>query len=87
VSRQLTSSVQIRRQDAQTTHTQQPPGLSITMKVSEHSRSDLSLKDIYDDIILRFDSTQRSQASLHQILSFLVQEVHDLKRGQREGGS
>jgi hypothetical protein len=57
------------------------------MKVSEHSRSDLSLKDIYDDIILRFDSTQRSQASLHQILSFLVQEVHDLKRGQREGGS
>jgi hypothetical protein len=69
------------------THAQQPPGLSITMRASEHSRFDLSIKDIYNDILLRFDATQRSQASLHQILSFLVQEVQDLKRGQRGSGS
>ncbi|MFL6398679.1 MAG: hypothetical protein ACJ72J_03745 [Nitrososphaeraceae archaeon] len=46
------------------------------------SKSDLAIKDIYNDIVLRFDATQRSQASIHQILSFLVQEVHDLKRRQ-----
>jgi hypothetical protein len=57
------------------------------MKASEDSKSDLAIKDIYNDILLRFDATQRSQASLHQILSFLVQEVGDLKRGQREGWS
>ena len=54
------------------------------MKVSEDSRSDLPIKDIYSDIVSRFDATQRSQASLHQILNFLVQEVRDLKRGQLE---
>jgi hypothetical protein len=70
----------------QTTHTQQPTSKLATMKASEDSNSDLAIKDIYNDILLRLDATQRSQASLHQILSFLVQEVHDLKQGQREGG-
>ncbi len=59
----------------------------MTMKVSKDSKTDLAIKDIYIDIISRFDAMQRSQASLRQILSFLVQEVRDLKLGQREGRS
>jgi hypothetical protein len=74
--------------DAQTTQTPQPAELLITMKISKDSRSDLPIKDIYDrfdDIVLRFDSTQRSQASITQKLCILIEEIQDLKRRQREG--
>jgi hypothetical protein len=49
------------------------------------SKSELAIKDIYYDIVSRFDATQRSQASIHQILSYLVREVHDLKQRQAMG--
>ena len=55
------------------------------MKVSEDWKSDLSIKDIYIDIISRFDATQRSQASIIQKLCNLNEEIQDLKRRQREG--
>jgi hypothetical protein len=69
--------------DMQTTQTQQP--LVITMKVSEDSRSDVAIKDIYIDIVQRFDATQRSQASIIQKICNLIEEVQDLKKRQREG--
>ncbi|MFL6423249.1 MAG: hypothetical protein ACJ71R_06630 [Nitrososphaeraceae archaeon] len=73
--------------DAQTTHTQKPVGLGlITMKVSNDSIPDLSIKDIYIDIISRLDATQRSQASIIQKLCILIEENQDLKRRQREIG-
>jgi hypothetical protein len=50
------------------------------------SKSDLGIKDIYIDIISRFDATQRSQASMTQKLSLLIEEIQDLKRRQRERG-
>jgi len=43
------------------------------------------INDRLDDIVLRFDATQRSQASMFQKLSLLVEEIQDLKRRQREG--
>jgi hypothetical protein len=49
------------------------------MEVSEDPRSDLQIKDIYVDIIHRFDATQRSQASIIQKICNLTEEIHDLK--------
>ena len=54
------------------------------MKVSEDCKSDLSLKDIYMDIVLRFDATQHSLASIIQKLCNLTEEIQDLKKRQRE---
>jgi hypothetical protein len=39
-----------------------------------------------DDLMLRFDATQRSQMLMHETLSHIVQEIQDLKRRQREQG-
>jgi hypothetical protein len=36
----------------------------------------------FDDVVVRLDVSQRADASIRQVLSFLVQEVHDLKRRQ-----
>ena len=72
--------------DAHTTQTPQPAELLITMKVFKDSRSDLTIKHIedrFDDIIARFDATQRSQASIHQILSSLMREVQQSYQQQR----
>ena len=55
------------------------------MKVSEDSRSDVAIKDIYIDIVRRFDATQRSQASIIQKLNIVIEHILDLKRCQREG--
>ena len=55
------------------------------MKVSEDSRSDVAIKDIYIDIVRRFDATQRSQASIIQKLNIVIEHILDLKRSQREG--
>jgi hypothetical protein len=73
--------------DTQTTYAQQPAGLElITMTDAKDSKSDLGIKDIYNDISLRFDATQRSQMLIHETLSHIVQEIQDLKRRQREMG-
>jgi hypothetical protein len=73
--------------DTQTTFAQQPAGLElITMTNVKDSRSDLGIKDIYKDIALRFDATQRLQTLMHETLSRIVQEIQDLKRRQRERG-
>ena len=42
------------------------------------------INDRFDDIVSRFDATQRSQASITQKLSLLIEVVQDLKRRQRE---
>jgi hypothetical protein len=55
------------------TQTQQS-GLLISMEVSKGSRSDPPFKDIYGDIVSRFDATQRSQASIIQKLCTLIEE-------------
>jgi hypothetical protein len=38
------------------------------------------INERFDDLVGRMDASQRSQASLHQILNFLVLQVQDLKR-------
>ena len=48
--------------------------------------SEKQINDRLDDIILRFDATQRSQASMIQKLCHLIGEIQDLKRRQRERG-
>jgi hypothetical protein len=55
------------------------------MKVSEDSGSDEVIKDIYIDIVQRFDATQRSQASIIQKLCTIIEEFQDLRKRQREG--
>jgi hypothetical protein len=49
----------------------------ITMKVPEEFTSDLSIKDIYIDIISRLDATQRSHASMIQKLCHLIGEIQE----------
>jgi hypothetical protein len=53
---------------------------------AKDSTPDLTIKDIYIDIISRLDATQRSQASIIQKLCILIEENQDLKRRQRERG-
>jgi hypothetical protein len=50
------------------------------------SKPDLTIKDINNDIALRFDATQRSQASVIQKLCHIIEEIQDLKRRQLERG-
>jgi hypothetical protein len=56
------------------------------MEVSEHSRSNLLLNDIYIDIVQRFDAIQHSRALIIQKLRVLIEEFQDLKKRQRERG-
>jgi hypothetical protein len=56
------------------------------MEVSEDSRSNLLLNDIYIDIVQRFDAIQHSQALIIQKLRVLIEEFQDLKKRQRERG-
>jgi hypothetical protein len=41
------------------------------------------INDRFDDIVSRLDATQRVEASIHKILSFLVQEIIELKHEKR----
>jgi hypothetical protein len=50
------------------------------------SKYEKQINDRLDDIVSRFDATQRSQASMTQMLSVLIEEIQDLKRRQREWG-
>jgi hypothetical protein len=56
------------------------------MEVSEDSRPNLLLNDIYIDIVQRFDAIQHSQALIIQKLRVLIEEFQDLKKRQRERG-
>jgi hypothetical protein len=38
------------------------------------------INERFDDIVSRFDATQRSQMLMHKTLSRIVQEIQDLKR-------
>ena len=48
------------------------------------SNYEQQINDRLDDIVSRFDATQRSQSSIIQKLSLLIEVVQDLKRRQRE---
>ena len=58
---------------------QQSTGFVITMMNIKDSKSDLATKDIYNDIVARFDATQHPQIFIHQIAGLLVQETYNLK--------
>jgi hypothetical protein len=60
--------------------TEKASQLKSSKKSSNYER--IEIDDRFDDIILRLDATQRAEASIHQLLSFLVREVLDLKRRQ-----
>jgi hypothetical protein len=51
------------------------------------SKHETDINRRFDDIVAPLDSAQRAEALIHRMLSFLAQEVKDLKRRQREGGN
>jgi len=53
--------------------------------LSDKEFAEDQLDERFSDIIALFDSTQRAQANMQQMLRFLVEEVKDWKRRQREG--
>ncbi len=50
---------------------------STTYGVEQKKQIQIDIR--FDDLVARIDATQRSEASIHKILSFLFQEFMDLK--------